>query len=326
MPTVNNFSNEFPMNDRVDLLPVQNHAGRLEVTVPEELLVAGRENSISFILRNPYSSPITVKEVVGPSSQSISSVSKSQARQDDRADGGFLGSFRAALPLVFASISTPFGVQIETSTKFNRTVNVIASPNSIIKFDEDLGPYTTLNIQADESSTIEIGKRTTDTLSEPEIEPVVIHPGSERIFTVLIRTNHWLLFTPQRFQMNIQLGFEVDGVFKSQVVSASFSINPPLLSILCGSILGGGLGALARALQTPADLSAASMVQGAGAIVMSIIASITLSRKTGAQSFITVEDFFGAFAIGALIGYGGSEYFRQAILPAVTEHPETRGG
>lgn len=48
---------------------------------------------------------------------------------------------------------------------------------------------------------------------------------------------------------------------------------------------------------------------------MSLIAAIALSRKTGTQGFITVEDFFGGFVVGALIGYGGSEYFEKAITP-----------
>lgn len=49
---------------------------------------------------------------------------------------------------------------------------------------------------------------------------------------------------------------------------------------------------------------------------MSLIAAIALSCKTSTQGFITIEDSFGAFVIGALIGYGGSEYFERAILPA----------
>jgi F0F1-type ATP synthase assembly protein I len=48
---------------------------------------------------------------------------------------------------------------------------------------------------------------------------------------------------------------------------------------------------------------------------MSLIATIALSRKTGTQGFITVEDFFGGFVVGALIGYGGSAYFERAIIP-----------
>jgi F0F1-type ATP synthase assembly protein I len=48
---------------------------------------------------------------------------------------------------------------------------------------------------------------------------------------------------------------------------------------------------------------------------MSLIAGIALSRKTAAQAFITVEDFFGGFVVGALIGYSGSQYFEKALIP-----------
>jgi hypothetical protein len=53
-------------------------------------------------------------------------------------------------------------------------------------------------------------------------------------------------------------------------------------------------------------------------VVMSLIAAIVLSRKTGTQGFITVEDFFGGFVIGAPIGYGGSQYFEKAVVPERT--------
>jgi hypothetical protein len=53
-----------------------------------------------------------------------------------------------------------------------------------------------------------------------------------------------------------------------------------------------------------------------GSVIMSVIATIALSRKSGAQGFITVEDFYGGFAIGALIGYGGAQYFEKAAMPA----------
>ncbi|AYG59986.1 hypothetical protein [Rhizobium jaguaris] len=295
-----------------------SQSGRLEIVVPEETLVAGQDNAINFIIRNPFSVPISVTEVAGPSSQTVTAVVKDRTRNGAaavKAASGFLEGMSGVL----ASISLPLaGIKIETQRQSNREVNVIAQPNSKVKFDEDVGPYTTLNITAEEGSNVEIGKQ----LTEPKnlVDTVIIPPGSERIFTVFVRTTHWLLFTPRRFPVNIQLGFELDGRFRSQVVAATFSINPPLGSILLGSIFGGSLGALARSLQTPADIGLVSLVQGAAAVVMSIIASITLSRKTGAQSFITVEDFFGAFAIGALIGYGGSEYFRRAIMPGSTEH------
>lgn len=47
---------------------------------------------------------------------------------------------------------------------------------------------------------------------------------------------------------------------------------------------------------------------------MSMIATVSLSRKGATQGFITVEDFFGGFVLGSLIGYGGASYFEHNIL------------
>ena len=57
-----------------------------------------------------------------------------------------------------------------------------------------------------------------------------------------------------------------------------------------------------------------TMTTVGGSVLMRLIAAIALSRKTGTQGFITVEDFFGGFVVGSLIGYGGSEYFEQGLL------------
>jgi hypothetical protein len=46
---------------------------------------------------------------------------------------------------------------------------------------------------------------------------------------------------------------------------------------------------------------------------MSIIAAIGLSRKSGNQGVVTVEDFYGGFLVGALIGYGGSAVFERTV-------------
>ena len=51
------------------------------------------------------------------------------------------------------------------------------------------------------------------------------------------------------------------------------------------------------------------------AVLMSSIAAVSLSRRGNTQAFVTVEDFFGGFFIGELIGYGGVAYFERAVLP-----------
>jgi hypothetical protein len=57
---------------------------------------------------------------------------------------------------------------------------------------------------------------------------------------------------------------------------------------------------------------------------MSAIATVALSRKSGTQNFITVEDFFGGFVIGVLVGYQGTSYFQNII--GRLETATTQGG
>ena len=54
-------------------------------------------------------------------------------------------------------------------------------------------------------------------------------------------------------------------------------------------------------------------IQLSGSAIMSVIATIALSRKTGAQGFITVEDFFGGFVVGVLVAYQGTSYFEDIL-------------
>ena len=86
--------------------------------------------------------------------------------------------------------------------------------------------------------------------------------------------------------------------------------------MVIGAIIGAVRGGLAKSLNTPIDLSWPNMLIAiGGSVIMSVIATIALSRKSGAQGFITVEDSYGGFAIGALIGYGGAQYFEKAVMP-----------
>ena len=86
--------------------------------------------------------------------------------------------------------------------------------------------------------------------------------------------------------------------------------------MVIGAIIWAVLGNLAKSLNTPIDLSWPDMLIAiGGSVIMSVIATIALSRKSGAQGFITVEGFYGGFAIGALIGYGSAQYFEKAVMP-----------
>jgi hypothetical protein len=47
------------------------------------------------------------------------------------------------------------------------------------------------------------------------------------------------------------------------------------------------------------------------AVLLSAIAIIFMARKSDAQPFISVEDFWGGLLIGFLVGYTGTSFFSE---------------
>ncbi len=96
------------------------------------------------------------------------------------------------------------------------------------------------------------------------------------------------------------------------------SIKAPLRSILIGANLGAMFGFLARqikegGLRPPLFHGADFFIGALGSFVMATIATVAFARKESAQGFITIEDFYGGFLVGALIGYFGTQYFERII-------------
>ena len=154
-------------------------------------------------------------------------------------------------------------------------------------------------------------------VNSEERKTITIEPHCETLAYLEISTVGWLFFTPTRRSLNTLIKYRVNNKEKTQIVASEFDVRPPLLSMIIGSILGSILGTLAKVLNKAQALEWQPLTVSLGAAtVMSLIATIALSRKTGTQGFITVEDFFGGFVVGALIGYGGSAYFERTIIPS----------
>jgi hypothetical protein len=88
-----------------------------------------------------------------------------------------------------------------------------------------------------------------------------------------------------------------------------------LKAIICGSVFGAVLGYLARVLtaQSFTFAFAPMAISVLGTIVMSFILAIVLSRQENAEGFVTLEDFYGAFIAGVLLGYTGTTYFETLM-------------
>src|ERR1051325_11194210 len=134
---------------------------------------------------------------------------------------------------------------------------------------------------------------------------VTVSPSSEIVSEYTWNTKNSLLFIPSRIGIDIEIQYAMGSEIRSRGVQSVFDIKPPIQSVLVGGIAGGFVGTLAR-IFTESDgpsIDTRFFVKIIGSCLLSIMAVVSLSRKSGSQSFITVEDFFGAFVLGSLIGY-----------------------
>lgn len=166
---------------------------------------------------------------------------------------------------------------------------------------------------------------------------VALQPGSTVVYTAILYVERSLVFTPShyRLQFNVNYSFHAKQYSSSteeqeqydaqekiftNTAAHELSIRPSVYSLITGAGLGGMTGAVARLLQiTPPakwqTLSSidifASSVTITVAVILSGIAVIFMARKSEAQSFVSVEDFWGRLLIGFLVGYTGTSFFEQ---------------
>ena len=305
-------------------------SGKLEVTIPEETHTAGSPSVVRVVIHNPFPVEVEILEVLAPQSSLVRRVKNSQesqrreiAKEDDsgrsyfsfskESFGSWAGSLLSGLATSSVSIAG-MGISAEFPSKVRRFA-LNAEPGSEVKIERDLSDFDDVVINSSESSKVTIAApKDNFTALAPETHK--IQPHCDKVAYFSIMSNGWLFFTPQRINLSTEIRYRISGEERTQVVTSYFDIKPPLSAMIIGSLIGGCLGSAARLLTNGAAIDTQSAIVTIGAsIIMSLIAAIALSRKSGTQGFITVEDFFGAFVIGALIGYGGSEYFDKAILP-----------
>ena len=309
---------------REDFMDINASYGRLDVTIRDSSFEAGQVSPVAIIVRNPFNIPVEIQEIQGPRSTHLREISKQETASTEEIDSGkvkkgkifnLFTRFKSSFKHVeFSQVS--IGGVTARFPKRERSLNIKAEKNSDITIENNLTHFDEVLIGAEESAKVTINPQK----DEPEdLEPFGsfnIESHCEAVAYFQVSTSNWLFFTPMRKPLSTQIRYRVDGIEKTQVITSEFEIKPPLASTVMGAIFGGILGNLARALNAKSELIWQSLLVSTGSsIVMSLIAAIALSRKTGTQGFITVEDFFGGFVVGSLIGYSGSDYFEQVFLP-----------
>lgn len=157
-------------------------------------------------------------------------------------------------------------------------------------------------------------------------EKAALQPGSTDVWTIRLGSGLNPFFIPARYRLQITVIYgmtptwsdEEHVALHSNTTAVTVQVRAALWSVILGGVVGGMLGSLARSLQAAGTLGLAFGDQlglTIGALALALILSgaavIFSARKAEAQSFITVEDFWGGVLVGFIIGYSGTAAFAE---------------
>lgn len=163
-----------------------------------------------------------------------------------------------------------------------------------------------------------------------------LQPGSTDVWTIRLGSRRTPFFIPARYKLQLTVIYGIEPgpqaadieegndtrELYSNTSSCNVQVRAALWSVILGGMVGGIVGSVARSLQGVGGQTAFSGTHAnstIGALALSTILSgaavIFSARKSEAQSFITVEDFWGGLLIGFLIGYSGTAAFAKIISP-----------
>lgn len=144
--------------------------------------------------------------------------------------------------------------------------------------------------------------------------PILLQPGNALIKQFVLRARKSLFFTPIEYTFQIQTKYAVDDEEQYEVVPFKLDIHAAISSTIIGSIVGGIIGTIAQVLSKGKTIDYGEV--GLAAMLAAIFSGVTVvsfARKANAQQIISIEDFWGGFFIGFLIGYLGEGFFRNLI-------------
>jgi hypothetical protein len=289
---------------------------RLNVSTSSPQIRAGSDFSIFVVIQNPFDVPITVNQVQTHIPVELLDVNRLRielASQDDSPTALGFTSIRQRIRHQLAARSRHTGVAIAVGTDFDPTIE-----HDFVKMQaniENMGPHSSIvgmQFSFPTNPTPEeldrIFRRLVD--YKHGLIPVTLQPGDSTVRQFVLRTRHWLLFTPLTHAFQIQVNYAGDGVDHTDTIAYGQSIGATIGAISIGACCGAILGAVLKQLSSADGGGATALGR---AIVVALLASIAVvvafARKTAAQPIVSVEDFWGGALIGFTVGFSGFGQF-----------------
>lgn len=129
------------------------------------------------------------------------------------------------------------------------------------------------------------------------------------------KTQQYIFFRPDKYKLTLFVEYSNNQkVFFRETKIEEVDILASFKAIMYGAIIGGFLGTVVRMfIFSHFILHIGILFEIIGAIILSMLAVIALARKSGVQTLITIQDFWGGIFVGFLIGYSGKTFFDNLI-------------
>lgn len=297
------------------------NTGLLKVDVKSSTVIAGQPTTINLLLKNPFSESIYIESIEAPSSsllkKEVVEIKKNKIQKEEKMIGKKWDKWDILKKFLMPDmgigwIYAHFSKEIE-----KKSININLDKNSKLGIKGSLEKNYELNINSNEGNEILLDlQEIEDKENYSRVEQNVIEMGQEDIASFEIQVKNWLFIKPRTLELYAIIRYRIGDNKKSQIIPINLHVQPPTKSIIIGTTVGGTLGYISKQL-TNTGISFGNMeaigISLVGVIIMSVIAAVILSKREESKGFITLEDFYGAFFVGTMIGYIGTEYFDNLL-------------
>jgi hypothetical protein len=287
---------------------------RLNVSTSSPQIGAGSDFSIFVVIQNPFDVPITINQVQTHIPIELLDVNRLRlelAKQEHSATSMSITSLIHQIRQRLTARTRHTGVAIAVGTDFDPTVErdfVSLQVKSMGDHSSMVGVQFSFPTNPNPEELDRLFRRLAD--YKHGLIPVTLQPGDSTVKQFVLRTRHWLLFTPLTHTFQIQVNYSGDGVDHTDTIAYGQNIGATIGAISIGACCGAVLGAVLKHLSSAESASAASLGR---AVLVALLASIAVvvafARKSAAQPIVSVEDFWGGALIGFTVGFFGFGQF-----------------
>ena len=295
---------------------------KIEVSSSTPIVSSGSDFSIFVTIHNPFDAPVTIYQVlthipielvdkVRPHIERLEALIASRGKSQSLIR--FLIN-KVNSPLFTSSEGFGIAVAIGTEITGEQHKDLFQPLISLKGASANISNVVGVQLSFPEAPSAEQLDRIIFRLDayKKGLIPVTIQPGDTVVRQFVLRTRHWLFFSPLDHTFNIQISYSIDGDDHFDTVPYRINIRTSIASVSIGAIIGAIMGSLLKNL-SDTSVPHIDFVTVFQTLVVASIAAVAVviafARKAASQPIISIEDFWGGLLIGFSVGYFGFEQF-----------------